>query len=170
MARPAPATPGQATEHPERIAGTVYGTMVVLAAIAVGTDERNAWRLAVLVASSALAIWLAHVYAHSLGESIEDGVQINRTRVSRIAHRELSIPLAAVVPCVLLVTGALGVLPESAAIWCALGAGILTLGVQGARYARIERVRGAPGLAVVLINVLLGLSIVGIKVFILLFH
>lgn len=160
----------RAIEHPQRIAGTVYGTMIALAAIAVGTDERNAWRLAGLVATGSIAIWLAHVYAHSLGESIEDGVRVNRTRVGRIARRELSIPLAAVIPCALLVTGAIGLLVESTAVWLALGAGIVTLGVQGARYARIERVHGAPGAIIVLVNVLLGLGIVGIKVFVLLFH
>lgn len=170
MAETSVPTSRRTIEHPERIAGTVYGTMIALAAIAVGTDERDAWRLVVLVAAGSIAIWLAHVYAHSLGESIEDGVRVNRTRVSRIARRELSIPLAAALPCALLAAGAIGLLEESTAVWLALGAGILTLGVQGARYARIEGVRGAPGAVIVLVNVLLGLGIVGIKVFVLLFH
>jgi len=165
-----PTSENHTVSHPERIAGTVYGTTIVLAAIAVGTDERNPWRLALLVTSSTLAIWLAHVYAHALGDSIRDGIRINRERLRRVARRELSIPLSGVIPCLLLVAGALGLLRESAAVWLAIGAGLVTLGVQGARYARIESANGAAGLVIIAVNILIGIGIVLVKVFVLLFH
>ena len=54
------------------IGGTVYGTVLALAALTAGAAEHlDAGKLLVVVASTAGVIWIAHVYAHGLGESIE---------------------------------------------------------------------------------------------------
>ena len=49
------------------------------------------------------------------------------------------------------------------AVWLALGIGVVTLGVQGARYAAVEQLDRTGTLTAVAVNVLLGLVIVGLK-------
>ena len=56
-----------------KIAGTVYGTIVVMATVTAGSngEQTDAWRLAVVVTVTVLVLWIAHVYSHALAESIE---------------------------------------------------------------------------------------------------
>ena len=58
----------------ERIAGAVYGTIVVLGVLAAGSDSASidAWELDVLMVATVLVLWVAHVYAHALA-AIEAG-------------------------------------------------------------------------------------------------
>ena len=55
----------------DRIAGTVYGTIIAMATIAAGSAGAvDPWRLATLVVGTVLVLWIAHVYAHSLGDRL----------------------------------------------------------------------------------------------------
>jgi hypothetical protein len=111
-----------------------------------------------------LVLWIAHVYAHGLGESLELGRRLNAAELGTVAGRELAIPLAAVAPAAMLALGAVGLLRGSTAVWLAVGICVATLGVQGLRYALLERL-GRPGtFAAVTLNLALGLAIVGLKV------
>jgi hypothetical protein len=150
---------------PESMAGTVYGTIVVLAALTAGSAGKQAaaWELAVVVAGSVIVLWIAHFYSHALAESLERGRRLDRAEVVSVARRELAIPAAAAAPIAVLVLGALGVLRESTAIWIAVGIGVATLGVEGGRFAALERVGRGMTVVVVALNILLGLSIVALK-------
>lgn len=150
------------------ISGTVYGTIVVLAALAAGGNafQLHPWRLDVIVAVTVVVLWLAHVYAHGLGESLGLGRRLTVSELTNIARRESAIVLAAVAPIVLLTLGALGVLGERAALRLALGVGVVTLAVQGVRYARLERLNPvATGISVA-INLGIGLIIVALEAFV----
>ena len=149
---------------PGSISGTVYGTIVVMGAITAGAEGTGEpWRLAAIVSATVLVLWLAHVYADGLGESIGRGRRLDRAELQSVARRELAIPLAAVAPTAAHVLGALGVLRESRAIWLALGVGLVTLAVQGMRYARLEHL-GRRGTATsVAVSLGLGLVIVALK-------
>ena len=59
--------------------------------------------------------------------------------------------------------GGVGVLAAQTASGSALGIGVATLGVQGARYAALERLGRAGTVAVIAVNLSLGLVIVGLK-------
>lgn len=149
---------------PESIAGTVYGTVVVMGAVAAGSlKEPDPGRLAGVAAATVLVLWLAHVYAHGLGEALRLGRRLDRAELVSVARRELAIPLAAVVPCGALVLGALGVIRDTRASWLALGLGLVALAVQGVRYARLERLGHTQTAAIVAVNVALGLVIVVLK-------
>jgi hypothetical protein len=151
------------------IASTIYGTVVVMATLtAAYASERDPWKLAVIVSVTALVLWIAHLYAHALAESIVHDQRLTARDFSAIAHRERGIVLAAVLPCAALVVGAIGVLPEKTAIWLALGIGIGTLAAEGIRYARMERLGRLGTSAAIVGNVLLGLFVVVLKV--LVFH
>jgi hypothetical protein len=148
------------------LAGTVYGTIVVMAVIAAGSrgDDTDAWRLASVVVATVLALWVAHVYAHGLAESVAADRRLSWLELRGLAHREASIPLAAVAPVGALVLGALEVIREQSAIRLALGLGVAALAIQGVRYARIERLGPAETVVSVALNLLLGLAIVVIEV------
>jgi hypothetical protein len=146
------------------IAGTVYGTIVVMAALTAGSEASpDLWQLSAIVATSVLVIWIAHVYAHGLGESIDRGRRLDKAELAEIAHRELAIPLAAAAPIVALVLGALGFVRDTRAIWLALAIALATLMLQGARYAAIEHLSRTATLVSIGINTLLGLVIVALK-------
>jgi hypothetical protein len=143
-----------------RIAGTVYGTIVVMATVTAGSrgEDTDAWRLSVLVGVTVLVLWVAHVYSHALATSIEEGTRLDQARLSAVARRELAIPAAALAPI-----AALDVLDEQTAVWIALGVGVATLAAQAARYATVEHLGRTRTLVAILLNVLLGLVIVGLE-------
>jgi hypothetical protein len=147
------------------IAGTVYGTIVVMATVtaAYGT-EQDPWRLAVIVWTTALVFWIAHLYAHGLAESISRRQRLTGPELVQIARRELGILLAAALPSSALLLGALGVVREARAVWLALGLGLVTLGAEGIRYARLETLSRAATLVIVAANLGLGLLVVLLKV------
>lgn len=149
---------------PESIASTVYGTIVVMAAVTAGSSaDGSAGRLAVIVFSSVLVLWIAHVYSDALAETIQRGQRLDLAELTEVTRREIAIPLAAVGPVGALVLGALGIMSESTAVWWALGIGLAVLGVQGFRYAGAESLHGLAVLVSVVLNLAFGLIIVGLK-------
>jgi hypothetical protein len=147
------------------VAAVLYGTVVVMAAL---TDayatERHPAKLALVVLSSALVIWVAHLHAHAIGGSLAAKRRLTRADLAHIARQELGILLAAGPPVAALLLGALGFIDETVAVWLALALGILTLAAEGVRYARLERLGPLAALLPVAINVGLGLAIVALKV------
>jgi hypothetical protein len=143
----------------------VYGTVLAMASLAAGALSHLGPRALIgVVATTSGVIWLAHVYAHALGESIERGHRIDWNEFRSIAARELPILAAAAGPISVLLLGVLGIVKESTDIWLAFGLGFVALAAQGARYARIERL-GAIGMAVVIaLNLALGGLVVALKV------
>jgi len=146
------------------IASVVYGTITAMATVAAVGDDRDPWKLAELVAATALVFWIAHVYAHALGESISERQTLRPQAVAAIARREFGIVLAAALPVTALVLGAIGVIRDRSAAWLALGVGLATLAVEGVRYARLARLRLPGALWAIASNVVLGLLVVALKV------
>jgi hypothetical protein len=144
----------------------VYGTIVALAAVVAGASAYgdDLWRLAAIVGVSALVLWVAHVYAHGLGDSLTLGRRLTGAELAAVAGREISIAFAAVLPVAAIVLGAIGVFDGSAAVWIAIAIGVAGLAVQGLRYARLERLTMLGTAVSVGANVGLGLLIVAIKV------
>lgn len=150
----------------ETIAGTVYGTIVVLSMLTAGAAsyEADPWRLVAIVVSGTVVLWAAHVYSHGLGASVRARRRLEAHEIVAIARREGSILLAAVLPVAAVALGAAGVLSERFALWLALGLGVAALTVQALRYARLERLSGVGAATAVAINLLFGLVFVGLKV------
>jgi hypothetical protein len=148
--------------HREGVAGTVYGTIVVMASVAAGSrgDETDAGTLAVFTATTVMVLWVAHVYAHGLAEGLRRGTRLRARELLTVAHHELSIPLAAIAPVAALVLAELGAIGPRTAIWLALCFGVATLAFQGARYAALEHMGRFEGAISVALNVGLGLVIV----------
>jgi hypothetical protein len=147
------------------IASTVYGTVLVMATLtAAYATEKHPWKLAVIVVTTSVVLWISHLYAHGLSASIEQSRHLRRGELFAIIRRELGILLAAAAPTVALLLGAAHVFAETAAIWLALGIGLVTLAVEGLRFARLERL-ALPGTVIAIgLNLALGLAIVALKV------
>ena len=146
------------------VASTVYGTIVVMATLTVGyASETHPWTLAVVVATTACVLWVAHLYAHGLSESLSTGRRFSEVDIGGIARREIGILLAAVAPIAMLLLGASDVISETSAVWLALGIGLVTLAVEGLRYARLGSLGPAATLVAVGVNVSLGLLVVLLK-------
>ena len=64
----------------------------------------------------------------------------------------------------MLLLGVLGAYSDSTAVSIALGLCMLTLGVQGVRYARMARLSALATAVFVTVNLVLGLLIVSLKV------
>jgi hypothetical protein len=147
------------------IASTVYGTIVVMATLtAAYATETKPWKLAGIVVSAALVLWIAHLYAHGLSESIVLNRRLRRDELAAIVRRELGILLAAAAPTAALLLGAIGLFRETTAVWIALGVGLVTLAVEGIRFARLERLGFLGTVAAMGVNLALGLLVVALKV------
>jgi hypothetical protein len=152
----------------ERIAGTVYGTIIVMSVLAAAAKayEHHLWRLAVLAGVSVVVLWLAHVYADGLGESLKLGRRVTVAELSSIARREYSVVLAGVLPLTSVLLGAAGILAGRTAVVLALWLGVAALTVQGIRYAQLERLGRGAAIVTVGVNVGIGLALVALEVFI----
>lgn len=114
--------------------------------------------------STVIVLWGAHVYAHAIAESVTTGEPLSRGGIGDVARRESSIALAAVAPGVAVFLAVLGVYSGSTAVSIALGLCLLTLGIQGVRYARVTRLSRPATAIFVAVNLSLGLLIVSLKV------
>ncbi len=150
----------------ERLAGFIYGTIVVLSVLVVGARAfpDDAGEIAVMVLVTSAVFWLAHVYAHALAHSVSHDEHLSWVELRHIARREASVVEAAVPPLVALLLGALEVLSTSAAVWAAFVLGLVVLGAQGIVFARVERLGATATIGVVAANLGLGLVLVGLKV------
>jgi hypothetical protein len=148
-----------------RIAGFIYGTIVVLSVIVAGSRAypHGPGHIAVLVAVTCVVFWLAHVYAHALGHSVDTGEHLSRRELVGIARREGSLVESALVPCVILILGAIGLVSDSVAVWGSFVAGLVALAAQGLYFARAERFGPLATLAVVAFNLGLGVILVALK-------
>lgn len=150
----------------DRIASTVFGTITAMATVAAygRAFPDSPWTVEELVVTTALVLWIAHLYTHAISESIAEGRPLRVAIVRRLAGREIGILLAALPPGFALLLGGLGVLDETASIWLALALGLGILALEGARYSRLEHLGWAGTLVAVVANVGLGVLVVVLKI------
>lgn len=149
----------------ERLGGFIYGTIVVLAVLVAGAKAypTEAGKIAALVAITSVVFWLAHVYAHSLAQSVATDEHLSLAELRQIARHEGAIVEAALPPLGALMLGAFGLISTRAAVWIAFGLGLAVLAVQGVVFARVERLGRLGTVTVVTANVGLGVVLVGLK-------
>jgi hypothetical protein len=167
-ANPKPATRWPAERLAEWATAAVYGTVLVLSALAAVDDDKVSsgfgWELLMGVGA---ATWVAHLYAEVVGDHLRHGAALERHELLRSMADGLPIPLAALPPAAVLLLGRLDVLEPRVALWVSVLVAVLQLmGVgalvataapfAGARPWWYAAVTGAIGLAVVIIKVLLG--------------
>lgn len=148
--------------------GAIYGTILVTALVADLSEDPDYSDadIVISVVSTALVFWLAHVYASVLGTRLKGDTHRLRVLARHAALEEGPLILAAVVPCAVLLLGIAGVWSRDVSVSIAIGLGIASLFVYGARFAR----RLGHGLPVAAmsgaLNALAGVVIVILKILI----
>ena len=150
-------------ERNDNLAGAIYGTILVMSIIAAADFHENLWRTLVLLLVTSAVFWLAHVYAHALALSIDESETFSRAEVRRVAGREWPLLQAAVVPSLILLIGAVGLVGTMAAYRLAIGYGAAALVWWGLVFARKESLSGTATVAVVVVNAAFGIFIVLLK-------
>jgi hypothetical protein len=157
--------PSRAGRRGERLGGFIYGTIVVLAVLVAGVKAypHEAGHIAGLVAVTSAVFWLAHVYANSLAYSVAQDQHLSLAALRNIARHEAAILEAAVPSLAALLLGAFGIVSTSLAVWIAVVLGLVVLFAQGITFARIERLGRLGTFVVVLVNLGLGVTLIGLK-------
>ena len=152
----------------ERLGGYIYGTIVVLATVVAGAKayQEHVGHVALLVLITTVVFWLAHVYAHALAHSVGQDQHLSRGTLMQIAGRESSIIEAAIAPIAALLLGHLGIVSARTSVWLAIACGFGVLVTQGFAFARAERLGRLATLAIVAVNLGLGLALVGLKLWV----
>jgi hypothetical protein len=149
----------------ERLAGFVYGTIVALAVLIAGARAYpdGPGHVAALVLVTSVVFWLAHVYAHALGQSVARNRRLTLAELRSVARHEAAVIEAALLPVAALLLGAIGLLSATAAVWLALATGLVVLAAEGVLFARLERLGWLGTLVIVSVNLALGVVLIGLK-------
>jgi hypothetical protein len=152
----------------ERLGGYIYGEIVVLATLVAGAQayKHGALHIGVLVLVTTVVFWLAHVYADALADSIAKGEHLSWAELREIAGRESSIIEAAFTPVLLVMLSKTGLYSVKTGVWLAFVAGLLVLVTEGFAFARAERLGHLATLVIVGANLLMGLLLVFLKLWV----
>ena len=146
----------------------VYGLILATAVIAISreSDPSDAGQAAISMLVTALVFWLAHVYARLLGTAVSDDWGLTRAAVARATRENWSLVEVAIPLVLILALGAIGVIPERAALVAATVLALVELAATGA-YAAIRHGAGPGGtLLSAAFALMLGLFVVLLKVLI----
>jgi hypothetical protein len=153
-----------AERRAELATAAVYGTVLVLAAVAVIDADNVAsglgWELVVGVGA---ATWIAHLYAEVVGEHLRRGSTLKRREITRSMLDGLPIILAALAPGVVLLLGRLEILDAQVAVWVAFAVGFVQLLGLGAAIGAVLADSGATPWQFAAVNGLIGLAVVALK-------
>ena len=117
----------------ERVTAAAYGTVLVLASLALLDADNVASGLGwELVTGVGLATWIAHLYAEVVGDHLRHGRRLDRVELTRSMVDGLPILLAAVAPAVILGLGRLDVLAPRVALWISVAVAFVQLVSLGA--------------------------------------
>lgn len=112
----------------ERVTAASYGTVLVIAALAVlDADDVAAglgWELVTGVGAST---WVAHLYAEIVGDHLRRTAALDRQELTRAMADGCPILLATLLPAVMLLLGRLDVLDHRLALWASVVVAVLQL-------------------------------------------
>ena len=124
----------------------MYGLILATAVIAISreSDPSDAGQAALSVLVTALVFWLAHVYARLLGTAVSHDRGLTRAAVAWAAREHWSLVEVAIPLVLVLGLGAIGVIPERAALVSGTVLALVELAATGA-YAAIRHDAGPAG-------------------------
>jgi hypothetical protein len=148
----------------ERLSAASYGTILVLAALAlIDADDVSSGLGWGLVTGVGAATWIAHLYAELVGDHLRHGSALDRTEIARAAVDGFPILLAAVPPAVMLLLGRLEVLDEGGALGASLVIAVVQLVGIGAYVGSVVSVRGANAWSYAAATAAIGMAVVTLK-------
>ncbi len=150
-------------EQGDNLAGGIYGTILVMSVIAAADFREDLWSSLEVVVVTSCVFWLAHVYAHALAVSLDEGSRFTVATVRRVSRHEWPLLQAAFLPSFALLLGALGLFGTKTTYRLAMAVGLATLVWWGFVVARKEGLGPRMTAAVVVANAVFGLFIVALK-------
>ena len=148
----------------ERVTAASYGTVLVLAAIPlIDIEDVSTGAGWGLVTGIGVATWIAHLYAEVVGDVIRRGAVANRAEITMAMVDGVPIPLAALIPALVLGLGRLGALDDDVAWWLAGIVAIVQLTGLGAYVGWIISARRLTTLTFAVVTGLIGLFVVIVK-------
>jgi hypothetical protein len=149
----------------ERVSAASYGTVLVLAALALVDEEDVAsgwgWEL---LTGVGVATWVAHLYAEIVGDHLRHRAAHESTELKRAMIDGAPILVAAVPPAVMLLLGRLDVIAERVAIWIAVGVALFQLVALGTFVGATVSPQGSTKWVYAGVTAVFGAVVVGLKV------
>ena len=146
------------------VARAVYGLITVLAVLqAMELHPPDAWRGAITLFGTTLAVALIEVYAEAIGVLLGRSGRLDRQELAHMWHEAAPVMVGAQGPTVVLVLSALGLMSVETAIDIAQVVAFLTLFGYGWRIGQLLDQRWTRQVASGLILVAIGGLLVGIK-------
>jgi hypothetical protein len=148
------------------LAGAIYGTILatsVVAGLSEGGQVDQGYA-SLVVLSTSIVFWIAHVYAGVLGHHLRRHGGLTWSRLNAVARHEWPILGSGFPPAAVLGLGTIGLFGRDTAYAIAIGVGIASLVLWGVAYAREQGYSRGGMLLAGLLNGLLGVLIVGLKV------
>lgn len=144
---------------------SVYGLILVSGMIVVsGTVVGTSINALVTVAVTVIVFYLAHVYAGTLGRlAATDGQAGLRASIGAAARHSRGMLVSSVVPLLILLLGTTDLIDDTVAIWSALIANTVLLGVLGWIVVARWSTHWAPRLLSALITAGFGLVLIALK-------
>jgi hypothetical protein len=164
---PAALTPSRIQRAREQIATpqAIYGTLLVSAIIGSASDSDPDRVVLELALRTAIVFWIAHVFADGLAHIGRSGDGMSVATSLRFGLRHgAGLLYSAIIPCVFLLIGALGLLDEYVAYYLALAIPVLLLGALGWLMMANRGSAWAIRLAAAAITALLGVIVILIKI------
>ena len=156
------AEPGPAPTGWRDYTSAIYGSVLAATVVVSAGDLRSPIALVVLLLGSGFVFWIAHAYAATVS-SRHGGWTLGAIR--RTMQHEWPIAVAAVPPAI--AAGVLGLLPGvtvTAGAWVALIVALVEQQVWGYAAARQARLPRSELIVTILLNLVVGFIIVGLKV------
>jgi hypothetical protein len=160
--------------HPDPIqplktnyASAIYGLIVSMAVIAtaskdesLGPGEIGLWAVA-----TSFVFFLAHVYSHVVAAGIARPRDA-RQELRRVARSEWPMVQGAMIPAVVMLIGAIGMLDENQASYIAVWTGVAALFLAGLIVGTRNGLGWGGRLMIACVNGTLGFLIVALKIFV----
>jgi hypothetical protein len=152
-------------ERVPRLAGAIYGTILVLAVIAALSEDDEVGPGAVLgaVVATSVVFWLAHIYADVIARRMTGVAESVLRNVRDAAAHEWPLVEASLAPSVPLLLGAVGVFSRSTAVNLALAVGLVDLFIWGYMAGRASSETRVAAVVSALAAVLIGALMVVLK-------
>lgn len=147
--------------RPHDYTSAVYGSVLAATVIVSAGDLRSPAALSALLITSGIVFWLAHVYAATVAGR-HGGWHVGSIRASM--RHEWPVAFAAIPPAVAAaVCGLVPAVSPADGVWAALIVAIVEQQLWGYAAVRNARLTGSALSATVLLNVVMGFIIIGLK-------
>lgn len=149
----------------ERVTAASYGTVLVLAALAViEADDVAAGLGWELVTGIGAATWVAHLYAEVVGDHLRHTASLGRKELTRAMADGFPILLATLLPAAMLLLGRLDVLGHRLALWASVAVAVLQLAGVGCLVGFAVSDRSSRAWLFAVMTAVFGVTVVALKV------